>query len=205
MSAIKEMFSRHYTFAYLKVYVNDSEKELLDLYKEAVKKHNDSMMNDPYPNSGFDVFVPDDFVFSSEQKYKSQFLNMGIKCEMKYYVSKDRQFFDELIEKTSDELVEIKYVANAAAFDLLPRSSISKTPLMLANHVGLIDSGYRGWIIGALRNLSDEDYKVEKHTRLLQICHPLRVPIYVELISESDLTDTTRGSGGFGSTGKKGV
>jgi dUTP pyrophosphatase len=71
---------------------------------------------------------------------------------------------------------------------------------MLANHTGIIDSGYRGALIGAFRNMGDE-YVVEKHTRLLQVCHPSLCPIYVVLTNENELSSTERGEGGFGSTG----
>ena len=73
---------------------------------------------------------------------------------------------------------------------------------MLANHVGIIDSGYRGNLIGAFRSFqTNKNYVVDKFTRLLQLCHPSLCPIYVILVEESDLVDTERGSGGFGSTG----
>jgi dUTP pyrophosphatase len=86
-----------------------------------------------------------------------------------------------------------------------PRSSISKTPLMLANHTGIVDSGYRGSLIGAFRWLktpNQQSYILEKHTRLLQICHPSLCRVVVCLVNEEDLTSTTRGEGGFGSTGR---
>jgi dUTP pyrophosphatase len=88
-------------------------------------------------------------------------------------------------------------------FNVHPRSSISKTPLMLANHTGIIDMGYRGYLIAALRllPLTHASYTVEKNTRLVQICHPSLYPIYVNIVNEDELTTTTRGSGGFGSTG----
>ena len=86
------------------------------------------------------------------------------------------------------------------SYYLYPRSSISKTPLMLANHVGVIDSGYRGNIIGSFRNLV-EKYTVQKYTRLLQICAPDLRPLYVEIVSIEDLDITSRNEGGFGSTG----
>ena len=72
---------------------------------------------------------------------------------------------------------------------------------MLANHVGIIDSGYRGDLIGAFRCL-DNEYNVESNTRLLQICHPSLCPVYVVIVPENELSNTERGSGGFGSTGK---
>lgn len=82
---------------------------------------------------------------------------------------------------------------------LYPRSSISKTPLRLANSVGVIDPSYRGCIIAALENTSDVEYKVSKGDRLVQLCLPDLLPFRVELVSH--VSETLRGSGGFGSTG----
>jgi dUTPase len=59
-------------------------------------------------------------------------------------------------------------------------------------------------LIGAFRHLSGSyDYIVEKHSRLLQICHPNLYPMKVILVdNETDLNlNTLRGSSGFGSTG----
>jgi dUTPase len=75
---------------------------------------------------------------------------------------------------------------------------------MLANHTGIIDCGYRGSLIGALRwlNINNEsEYVLEKNTRLLQICHPTLCRVFVWLVFEEELSNTSRGSGGFGSTG----
>ena len=72
---------------------------------------------------------------------------------------------------------------------------------MLANQVGIIDSGYRGNLIGAFRNLGTIPFRVEEGTRLLQICHPSLLPVHVVLVDESELSTTARGVGGFGSTG----
>lgn len=207
ISPLSIMFSSYYEFAYLKIFVNKNDEELIALYDDAVKKHNDNMFKDRFPNSGFDIYVPNEFTFKGSDKFKSNLINMNIKCEMRLYSSKDRQFYDDLIKSAEKEGdIHIKYTSISSAFDLLPRSSICKTPLILANHIGLIDMGYRGWIMGAFRSLSENDYIVEKHTRLLQICHPTRCPIYVEVVpSEDNLTSTIRGDGGFGSTGKVGV
>jgi len=82
---------------------------------------------------------------------------------------------------------------------LYPRSSISKTPLRLANSIGIIDSGYRGNIMAAVDNISDEPYQVQKGQRLFQICGRYLEPIELQLVEE--LSDTERGNGGFGSTG----
>lgn len=81
-----------------------------------------------------------------------------------------------------------------------PRSSISKTPLRLANSVGIIDSGYRGQLIAKVDNISKEDYVVEKHQRLFQICSGNLMP-FTNLKITDNLDETQRGTGGFGSTG----
>ena len=75
---------------------------------------------------------------------------------------------------------------------------------MVASHdindsVGIIDRGYRGNLMGCFDNISDQDYLVEKGTRLLQLCASNLEPITFELSEE--LSETSRGSGGYGSTG----
>ena len=83
-----------------------------------------------------------------------------------------------------------------------PRSSLSKTDLRLANSTGIIDAGYRGPLIGMFDCLKD-GYQVSKFTRLLQICAPSLMPIYVRVVDTIDELgpETSRGEGGFGSTG----
>jgi dUTP pyrophosphatase len=86
------------------------------------------------------------------------------------------------------------------AYFLMPRSSISKTPLRLANSIGLIDGGYRGELMAMCDNIKDASYTAEKGQRLFQVVACDCTPIYYEMVEE--LSDTTRGTGGFGSTGK---
>ena len=83
---------------------------------------------------------------------------------------------------------------------IMPRSSISKTPLRLSNSIGLIDAGYRGEIMAAVDNIKDISYKVSPGQRLFQLVAMDGSPIHFNLVDE--LSDTSRGSGGFGSTGK---
>ena len=86
---------------------------------------------------------------------------------------------------------------------LMPRSSISKTPLRMSNSIGLIDAGYRGNIMVALDNHSSEPFTIQKDTRLFQICSPILEPIDVEVLELGEnLSETDRGNNGFGSTGK---
>ena len=85
------------------------------------------------------------------------------------------------------------------AYYLFPRSSISKTPLRMANSIGLIDGGYRGEIMAMCDNIKSEAYTAEKGQRLFQLVATDSSPIHFELVEELEMT--TRGTGGFGSTG----
>ncbi len=86
------------------------------------------------------------------------------------------------------------------AYFLLPRSSISKTPLRMANSIGLIDGGYRGEIMAACDNIKSAPYTVHQGDRLFQLVAMDGSPIHYELREE--LQESTRGAGGFGSTGR---
>ena len=189
----KFLSSNFKKFAVLKLYVNKENEDLTYIYKKHIENHNNSILNDEFPNSGFDLFLPKDKIFDIE--LYSTMINFEVKTEMVYY-DKHQGYSEN------------------SAFYIFPRSSLSKTPLMLSNHTGIIDCGYRGWLQGAFRWLNSipvkltnvpNEYILEKHTRIIQICHPSLCPILVELVNEEDLTQTSRGSGGFGSTGIVGV
>ena len=83
---------------------------------------------------------------------------------------------------------------------LLPRSSISKTPLRLCNSIGLIDAGYRGEIMAAVDNVKTVSHEVKKGERLFQLVAMDGSKISFSLVDQ--LTLSERGLGGFGSTGK---
>ena len=87
------------------------------------------------------------------------------------------------------------------AYWLLPRSSISKTPMRLANSVGLIDSGYRG-IVTAVVDAVSKDHAVVAGDRYFQLAAPDLMPFSsVQIVNEIPGGPTLRGTGGFGSTG----
>jgi len=82
---------------------------------------------------------------------------------------------------------------------LYPRSSVSKTDMTLRNCVGVIDSGYRGPVILKFREYDDSlfNYKIgDRVAQLMIMPHP-----QVEFVEAEELSDSDRGSGGFGSTG----
>jgi len=123
-------------------------------------------------DAGFDLYCPDQLLIEPKE---TTLIKMGIACEM------------------TDDYLPTSYM-------LVPRSSIYKTPLRMANSIGIIDAGYRGEIMAAVDNISDEDYMVSPGDRLFQLVHPSLYPITASLAKE--LSDTKRGDGGFGSTGK---
>lgn len=94
-------------------------------------------------------------------------------------------------------------------FLLFPRSSISKSPYILANGVGVIDNTYRGEIIVALRKVNRDDamssngedmtfpYRVAQLVPMMQ--YPMGCTVVDEFGKEDDAN--SRGVGGFGSSG----
>lgn len=164
----------------LKLFVSsqDENGQFKKLYEESIKKHNLSIINNNFHDAGFDLFSP------------------------KHTLCNTKQIKLDLNIKLSAEIITDTWKKHNTGYYLYPRSSIVKTPLRLANNVGIIDSGYRNNIMAVFDN-SDLEYNIEKYTRLLQICGPNLCPIYVVLVDdENELGEKTiRGEGGFGSTG----
>lgn len=189
-------------------------------YIEHIQKHNKKVFShtEPFFDSGFDLFYPkkDGYVCTGNGASKGivNKIDFQVKCSA-IMIHKKRGCGCGrgrgcecgcgcgcgCKRESCDDNGEFKeYVTG---YMLFPRSSLSKTPLRLANSVGVIDSGYRGNIIGMFDCLS-ENYDISYMDRLVQICAPTMCPIYVELVEkEEDLgVNTSRGDGGFGSTGK---
>ena len=84
---------------------------------------------------------------------------------------------------------------------LFARSGLGiRKGVCLSNGVGVIDSDYRGEIGVGLVNLSQEAYTGQPGDRIAQL---MVVPVERPTVSlVEDLDDTSRGSGGFGSTGR---
>jgi dUTP pyrophosphatase len=84
---------------------------------------------------------------------------------------------------------------------MYPRSSMYKSGIMLTNSVGVIDRSYRGVIKAPVTNLNEYTYpNVTKGTRVTQLCSADLGHIR-EIKIVDTLPETSRGSGGFGSTG----
>lgn len=87
---------------------------------------------------------------------------------------------------------------------VFPRSSVRKTRLQLSNSVGVIDSGYRGELQATFNKITTtienqkNDYKVgDRVAQIMIIPYP-----QIQFEETEELSDTERGDGGFGSTGK---
>ena len=110
---------------------------------------------------------------------------------------------DQIIPAKSTQPIPLQIACenlDKKAYYLFPRSSISKTPLRLANSIGLIDGGYRGELVGMVDNIYDEDFHVKRGERYFQLVAVDSSPIDFELVVE--LSESSRGEGGFGSTGR---
>jgi len=177
---INQLLQTFHKVMHVKMYTDD--EDLRNKYYETATKHNEKIMNE-HPDAGFDLFTPYDCSCNPDVVTK---INFGISCSAKMVYNDSR-------------------ASHPTGYYLYPRSSLSKTKLRLANSVGVIDSGYRGNLIGAFDCTSKtKDYLVLKYDKLVQICAPDLCPIIVEVVNNSSkLGGTTlRGSGGFGSSGR---
>ena len=77
----------------------------------------------------------------------------------------------------------------------------AKHGISLSNSVGVIDYDYRGELIVSLINNSDAPFEIEPGDRIAQLMVMRTVPVQPVVCDE--LSETSRGEGGFGSTGKK--
>lgn len=170
------------TFHFL---IDNNDEELKKKYINQVNKHNDMINNNRFPDSGFDLMIPYESSGTIEKNHRNK-VNYKIIGVMIY---------------------NNKYLP----YYIYPRSSISKTPLQMCNNVGIIDSGYRGNLMSYFSNHNtvindNEDYSygydVIPYSRLTQICDNQLRPFYVKIEENLDFfMESTRGSGGFGSTG----
>lgn len=169
----------------LKLWVPPDLPELKEFYVQSVTNHNSAIQpvisggNQTF-DAGFDLICPGMVSAVAQQTTK---INHRIRCSMVRVDARGEY---------------------PVGYYLYPRSSTgTKTPLRLANSVGIIDSGYRGDIIAAVDNWKSDDYVVDQGHRIVQLCPPdLSYPVRVVLVEDlEELGDTDRGHGGFGSTG----
>ena len=161
----------------------------LKLYRNHENNHTELYKKTGHTgDAGVDLYCPRELLIPAKSQAK---IRLGCHASI---IKKTRFHFSSKNDISTMEGV---------GYFLFPRSSISKTPLRMSNSVGLIDSGYRGELIGVVDNISDEDYLVKQGDRLFQIVNPDLKP-FTEILEndECDIDETERGSGGFGSTGK---
>ena len=81
-----------------------------------------------------------------------------------------------------------------------PRSGLAlKNGVTVLNTPGTIDEGYRGEVGVILANFGEEPFRVEKGSKIAQIV--VAPCTRAEIVETSEVDETTRGAGGFGSTG----
>jgi len=185
----------HYKL-YIYVYNAETNSDLKNMYEESSNKHNakvDSYLKscsskllnaeeveenkfvDCY-DSGFDLFCPENIEW---QNISNFMLDHNISCAMTY---------------------KGKFVG----YYLYMRSSTPvKTPLRLANNVGIIDSGYRG-NIKAYFDINGSNFNFVKGHRYMQICPPnIGKPMKVVIVDSLSILgeNNARAKGGYGSTG----
>lgn len=180
---------------FLFIALDSPDTELEEKYKNAIANHNSNVDN-CFPDSGFDLFLPTEFSPES----KTEKIDYKIKAAM-------FKTMESCKVETANQNALTFNNGDPMPYYLYPRSSISKTCVRLANNVGIIDSGYRG-NIGAYFDIDpsylDENTEpvLEKHQRVLQICSNDLSAFKVILVKDiNQLGRTARGEGGFGSTG----
>ena len=161
-------------------------KDLKALYQKRVNSEGDA---------GVDLFFPEEVTIPAKEL--GMIIPLGIKGEMVQTVS--NHLTDNIPKEMLDGMFGGAIQDTNLSYMVSPRSSISKTPLRMSNCVGIMDSGYRGEFKVPIDNISDEDFIIEKHTRLFQVTNPTLGVIDLEIVNE--LSDSQRGEGGFGSTG----
>ena len=194
----------------LLIYIHDKNSELQNMYEESSKKHNEVVekyMNESSHNlddeeniihcydSGFDLFCPENIEYENKNKNKNKMLDMNM-LDMNIL---DMYMLDHNIS------CAMTYKDKYVGYYLYMRSGTPvKTPLRLANNVGIIDSGYRGNIKACFDILKANNFKFEKGNRYIQICPPnIGLPMKVVIVDSFSMLGkkNNRNNGGFGSTG----
>lgn len=180
---------------------DDSYNSFITAYKKHVESHNKKIRNTIYKDAGFDLLLPSTMSIAYNADEPTTMIDLGIQCSM-YGIRNDKTIIP-------------------SSYFLYPRSSTGlKTPLRIANSVGIIDSGYRGNIkanvdyfypqatVKEHETQATPVFELKKEQRLFQLCSGDLTPIIVKIVSDVaslDIVGTSvgseRGAGGFGSTG----
>ena len=159
------------------------EDGLKSLYEKRVNVEGDA---------GVDLYFPDEVTIPSKA--------LGLKVDLKIQAEMVQEVNSQLMTNIPKEMLKgMNIEERSLSYMVLPRSSIIKTPLRMSNSIGIMDAGYRGNFMVPIDNLSDEDFIIEKHTRLFQVVSSNLNNIDVKIVNK--LSTSKRGTGGFGSTG----
>ena len=145
-------------------------------------------------------------------KIKTKFINKSDNENPTYAKEGDSGFDLRANEGGTLRSLERKLVSTGLYFELQegyelqirPRSGLAyKNGITVLNSPGTVDTGYRGEVKVLLVNLSNDDFTWEKGERIAQGVITSRVSTdFGELEEVRELTESERGSGGFGSTGR---
>lgn len=204
-SIVQDLLTIYERVMVLKIFVDSNDPNLKNKYQNAVNSHNNDLQSNPhFIDAGIDLYAPGHIVsgYGNEIYF---FSNQNEAHKVDFNISCSAQMF-----------LDSGKVFNTGYY-MYPRSSISKTPLRLANSTGIIDAGYRGHLCGmfdvkpkttTINNINlisnEADYVGQRYDRYVQICAPGLVPIVVEIVDTMQELgqETVRGGGGFGSTGR---
>jgi dUTPase len=159
------------------------ELEILPTKAEIQTFYPIALFNRSDANAGYDMFTSDDVTVEQTP----QFIPFGVVVRLLKV--------EPLPHGSSNEVMKTD-----SHFFLMPRSSIYKTGLLMANSTGVVDKSYRGELKAPVWSMTGQS-KVQKGERLFQIIAPDMGWIRHIRLVES-LPDTDRGENGFGSSGK---
>ena len=158
----------------VRIFIDSPDPALRSLYINHINFHNYSLLNESnkephnrHVTSGFDLYNPS---VSSFTPYHTNTIDFQVKCNAFLYTNDNN-----------------KLRVKNSGFYMYPRASLGKTDLRLANNIGIINSGYRGNLIGLFDYVGNsmEVYRsVTIYDKIVQICSPTLGPVYVELVDD---------------------
>ena len=124
----------------LKIFIDSDDNELKNTYHCAANNHNNKLQTNPqHIDAGFDLFAPkDDSALKGDELHFFKATNPSmntISNKLDYQICCSARMINDRGKEFN------------TGYYMYPRSSISKTPLRLANSTGIIDSGYRGHLM----------------------------------------------------------
>jgi len=158
-------------------------------------KYQEDRLNHP-SDAGLDLYCPERIVCIGDERTTID-LEVKIQAVGEYETVEEKLFDDTDNDGRLYKDVGYEYTH----YLMLPRSSFSKSTLLLCNSVGVIDKDYVGSLKAVVYNFSRHNYVIEKGDRLFQLIFPIFHQINDVRLVDS-LSITKRNEAGFGSTGK---